>query len=125
MLNVSRKKTLTFLLLTLFSVSIVAANPKKKRDASPPRCCANKERCCEDERKPHNRKPHLSRVDWRVKKAALLKRFDKDGDGKISPEEKKSMIEEWKKHNAGKSHGRKSTYGRHKPQRGKNPHRGQ
>lgn len=32
-----------------------------------------------------------------AKKAAILKKFDKDGDGKLSKEERKAMQEEWLK----------------------------
>ena len=41
--------------------------------------------------------PIQSVPDWEAKKAEFLKKFDKDGDGKISAEEKKAIAEEWKK----------------------------
>ena len=90
-------------------------------------CCLTKEKCCEDKRKPHGRKPHgrkphLERVDWEAKKAEFLKKFDKDGDGKISPEEKKAIAEEWKKRIGGKPHGHKRPEGRKpRPDRKKRP----
>ena len=69
-------------------------------------------------------KPH---VDWKAKKEEFLKKFDKNGNGKIDPEERKAIAEEWKKRRGDKRpHGRKPRpNGKHKPQRGKKPHSGQ
>jgi len=44
------------------------------------------------------------------RKAKFLEKFDKDGDGKISTEEKKAIAEEWKKRG-----GHKPRPGGHKP----------
>jgi hypothetical protein len=69
-------------------------------------------------------KPH---VDWKAKKEEFLKKFDKNKNGKIDPEERKAIAEEWKKRRGDKRpHGRKPrSDGKHKPQRGKKPQRGQ
>tara|TARA_R110002051_G_scaffold49085_1_gene96205 strand:- start:1613 stop:2062 length:450 start_codon:yes stop_codon:yes gene_type:complete len=48
-----------------------------------------------------------------ARKAEFLKKFDKDGDGKISAEEKKAIAAEWKK--------RRGDHGR-RPHPGKRPH---
>ena len=96
-------------------------------------CCLTKEKCCEDKGKRHGRNPHGKKpqIDWEARKAEFIKKFDKDGDGKISPDEKKAVIEEWKKRIGGKPHGHKRPHGRkprpdgrHKPQRGEKPRRG-
>ena len=81
-------------------------------------CCLTKEKCCEDKRKPHGRKPHGRKphIDWEAKKAEFLKKFDKDGDGKISPEEKKAIAKEWKKRGHKRPDGR-----RPRPDRKKRP----
>ena len=69
-------------------------------------------------------KPH---VDWKAKKEEFLKKFDKNENGKIDPEERKVIAEEWKKRRGDKRpHGRKPRPdGKRKPQRGKKPHGGQ
>jgi hypothetical protein len=97
------------LILTCLGLSTVSAKPQCciNKEA----CCLTKEKCCEDERKPHGRKPH---IDWKAKKAEFLKKFDKDGDGKISPEEKKAVIKEWKKHGHKRPEGRKPRVDRKK-----------
>ena len=48
-----------------------------------------------------------------ARKAEFLKKFDKDGDGKISAEEKKAIAEQWKT--------RRGDHGR-RPHPGKRPH---
>jgi hypothetical protein len=72
-------------------------------------------------------KPH---VDWKAKKEEFLKKFDKNKNGKIDPEEREAIAEEWKKKRGEKKphgkrpHGRKPCPdGKHKPQRGKKPQR--
>tara|TARA_R110002020_G_scaffold22527_3_gene76134 strand:- start:9225 stop:9647 length:423 start_codon:yes stop_codon:yes gene_type:complete len=140
MLNVSSKKLLTFFVAALFSLAGAIATPERKQGGKPPQCCINKEpccltkeKCCEDKRKPH-RKPHGKKrpIDWEAKKAEFIKKFDKDGDGKISSDEKKAVIEEWKKRIGEKPHGQKRPHGRkprpngrHKPQRDEKTRRGQ
>ena len=72
--------------------------------------------------KPHG-KPH---VDWKAKKEEFLKKFDKNKNGKIDPEERKAIAEEWKKRGHKRPHGRKPRPdGKRKPQGGKKPRRGQ
>ena len=74
--------------------------------------------------KPHG-KPHgKHHVDCKIckaKKQEFLKKFDKNKNGKIDPEERKAIAEEWRK-----KFGRKlRPHGRHKAHGGKKPHRGQ
>ena len=109
------KTTLISIIVAFLGLSICAASPQKGKG-----------------RKPHGGKPHPERPDWEAKKAEFLKKFDKDGDGKISPEEKKAVIEEWKKRIGEKPHGHKRPNGRkqrpngrHKPQRDEKTRRGQ
>ena len=115
------------LILPCLGLSTVSAKPQ---------CCINKEaycltkeKYCEDKRKPHGRKPHGKKphIDWEAKKAEFLKKFDKDGDGKISPEERKAIAEEWKKRGHKRPDGRKPRPDRRpkSPQRGEKPRRGQ
>jgi hypothetical protein len=65
----------------------------------------------------HKGKPH---VDWKAKKEEFLKKFDKNKNGKIDPEERKAIAEEWRKKRGRKPrpHGRHKAHGRKKPQRG-------
>jgi hypothetical protein len=110
------------LILTCLGLSMASAKPQCciNKEA----CCLTKEKCCEDKRKPHGRKPHGRKphIDWEAKKAEFFKRFDKDGDGKISPEEKKAIAEEWKKRIGGKPHGHKRPDRRRpRPDRKKRP----
>ena len=42
-----------------------------------------------------------------ARKAEFLKKFDKDGDGKISADEKKAIAEEWKKRRGSRPEGRR------------------
>ena len=79
------KTILTSVVVAFLGLSICGANPEKGKG-----------------RKPHGGKPHPERPDWEAKKAEFLKKFDKDGDGKISTEEKKAIAEEWKKRFAGR-----------------------
>ena len=74
--------------------------------------------------KPHGGKPH---INWEAKKAEFFKKFDKNKNGKIDPEERKVIAEEWKKKRGGKPpHGRKPRHhGKHESKRGKKPQRGQ
>jgi len=68
------------------------------------------------------------KVDWKAKKEEILKKFDKNKNGKIDPEERKAIAEEWKKKREGKRpHGRKPRRhdGKHESKRGKKPQRGQ
>ena len=76
------KTILTSVVVAFLGLSICAAAPEKGKG-----------------RKPHGGKPC---PDWAAKKAEFLKKFDKDGDGKISTEEKKAIAEEWKKRFAGR-----------------------
>jgi len=111
-----------FLILTCLGLSTASAKPQCCIDKEA--CCLTKEKCCEDKRKPHGRKPHSKKphIDWEAKKAEFLKKFDRDGDGKISPEEKKAIAEEWKKRVGGKPHGHKRPDGRRpRPDRKKRP----
>ena len=71
-----------------------------------------------------------SKVEWKAKKEEFLKKFDKNKNGKIDPEERKAIAEEWKKKRGAKKphgkrpHGRKPRPdGKHKPQSGKKPQR--
>ena len=120
------------LCVILACLGVSAASAKPQCCINKEACCLTKEKCCEDnKRKPHRRKPHGERIDWEAKKAEFIKKFDKDGDGKISPEEKKTVIEEWKKRIGGKPHGHKRSEGRkprpngrQKPQRGEKTRRG-
>jgi|TARA_R110002110_G_scaffold110769_2_gene276056 hypothetical protein len=110
------------LILTCLGLSTISAKPQCCIDKEA--CCLTKEKCCEDERKPHGRKPHGRKphIDWEAKKAEFLKKFDKDGDGKISPEERKAIAEEWKKRIGEKPRGRKRPEGRKpRPDRKKRP----
>ena len=69
-----------------------------------------------------------SKVDWKAKKEEFLKKFDKNKNGKIDPEERKAIAEEWKKKREGKRpHGRKPRRhdDKHESKRGKKPQRGQ
>ena len=79
------KTTLISIVVAFLGLSICGANPEKGKG-----------------RKPHGGKPHPERPDWEAKKAEFLKKFDKDGDGKISTKEKKAIAEEWKKRFAGR-----------------------
>ena len=67
------------------------------------------------------------KVDWKAKKEEFLKKFDKNKNGKIDPEERKAIAEEWKKKRGGKPpYGRKPRHhGKHESKRGKKPQRGQ
>ena len=110
------------LILTCLGLSTISAKPQCCIDKEA--CCLTKEKCCEDERKPHGRKPHGRKphIDWEAKKAEFLKKFDKDGDGKISSEERKAIAEEWKKRIGEKPRGHKRPEGRKpRPDRKKRP----
>jgi hypothetical protein len=110
------------IVLTCLGLSVASAKPQCCIDKEA--CCLTKEKCCEDKRKPHGRKPRGKKphTDWEAKKAEFLKKFDKDGDGKIGPEEKKAIAEEWKKRVGGKPHGHKRPEGRRpRPDRKKRP----
>jgi len=118
------KTTLISIVVAFLGLSISAANPKRECCINKEACCLTKEKCCEDKRKPHGRKPHPERPDWEAKKAEFLKKFDKDGDGKISPEEKKAIAEEWKKRFAGRKprpEGRRPRPEGGRPERPKRP----
>ena len=70
--------------------------------------------------KPHG-KPHVDCKICKAKKQEFLKKFDKNKNGKIDPEERKAIAEEWRK-----KFGRKlRPHGRHKAHGGKKPQRGQ
>ena len=110
------------IVLACLGLSVASAKPQCCIDKEA--CCLTKEKCCEDKRKPHGRKPRGKKphTDWEAKKAEFLKKFDKDGDGKIGPEEKKAIAEEWKKRVGGKPHGHKRPEGRRpRPDRKKRP----